>query len=172
SDVDTVERVEILRDLRLGAFDVLVGINLLREGIDLPEVSLVAILDADKEGFLRSERSLIQTIGRAARNSLGKVIFYADSMTQSMQKAITLTQNRREQQIRHNEKYHITPQTIVKAISEKKSDIKGTKHLSKIDIERQLIELDAQMRVCAAQLDFEKAIALRDRIAQLKKATL
>ncbi|MEN9898229.1 MAG: uvrABC system protein [Pseudomonadota bacterium] len=170
SDVDNLERIELIRQLRIGEYDILIGINLLREGLDLPEVSLVAILDADKEGFLRDERSLIQTIGRAARNSEGKVIFYADSITKSMQNAMTLTQNRREQQILHNQKYNITPQTIIKSVSEQKSKIKGTKHLSKIDIERQLIELDAQMRVCAAQLDFEKAIELRDRIEQLKKA--
>jgi excinuclease ABC subunit B len=170
SDVDNLERIELIRQLRVGEYDILIGINLLREGLDLPEVSLVAILDADKEGFLRDERSLIQTIGRAARNSEGKVIFYADSITKSMQNAMTLTQNRREQQILHNQKYNITPQTIIKSVNEQKSKIKGTKHLSKIDIERQLIELDAQMRVCAAQLEFEKAIELRDRIEQLKKA--
>lgn len=170
SDVDNLERIELIRQLRVGEYDILIGINLLREGLDLPEVSLVAILDADKEGFLRDERSLIQTIGRAARNSEGKVIFYADSITKSMQNAMTLTKNRREQQILHNQKYNITPQTIIKSVSEQKGKIKGTKHLSKIDIERQLIELDAQMRVCAAQLDFEKAIELRDRIEQLKKA--
>ena len=170
SDVDNLERIELIRQLRVGEYDILIGINLLREGLDLPEVSLVAILDADKEGFLRDERSLIQTIGRAARNSEGKVIFYADSITKSMQNAMTLTENRREQQILHNQKYNITPQTIIKSVNEQKSKIKGTKHLSKIDIERQLIELDAQMRVCAAQLDFEKAIELRDRIEQLKKA--
>jgi excinuclease ABC subunit B len=169
SDVDSLERIELIRQLRAGEYDILVGINLLREGLDLPEVSLVAILDADKEGFLRDERSLIQTIGRAARNSNGKVILFADKITCSMQKAMTITQNRREAQIAHNEKFGITPQTIIKSVAEKKGDIKGTKHLGKVDIERQLIELDAQMRVCAAQLDFEKAIELRDRIAQLKK---
>lgn len=169
SDVDSLERIELIRQLRAGEYDILVGINLLREGLDIPEVSLVAILDADKEGFLRDERSLIQTIGRAARNSNGKVILFANTITQSMARAIEITKNRREQQIRHNEKYGITPQTIVKFVSEAKGKIKGTKHLSKIDIERQLIELDAQMRTCAAQLDFEKAIELRDRIEQLKK---
>ncbi|MDD5228621.1 MAG: excinuclease ABC subunit UvrB [Methylococcales bacterium] len=169
SDVDSLERIELIRQLRAGEYDILVGINLLREGLDIPEVSLVAILDADKEGFLRDERSLIQTIGRAARNSNGKVILFADKITGSMQRAMDITQNRRTAQIAHNEKYGITPQTIVKSVSEKQGNIKGVKHLGKADIERQLIELDAQMRVCAAQLDFEKAIELRDRIAQLRK---
>lgn len=171
SDVDSLERIELIRQLRAGDYDILVGINLLREGLDLPEVSLVAILDADKEGFLRDERSLIQTIGRAARNSNGKVILFADKITGSMQRAIEITKNRRAAQIAHNEKYGITPQTIIKSVAEKKTDIKGTKHLGKVDIERQLIELDAQMRISAAQLDFEKAIELRDKIAQLKKST-
>lgn len=170
SDVDSLERIELIRQLRAGDYDILVGINLLREGLDLPEVSLVAILDADKEGFLRDERSLIQTIGRAARNSNGKVILFADKITGSMQRAMEITKNRRIAQIAHNEKYGITPQTIIKSVAEKKTDIKGTKHLGKVDIERQLIELDAQMRISAAQLDFEKAIELRDRIAQLKKS--
>lgn len=171
SDVDSLERIELIRQLRAGEYDILVGINLLREGLDLPEVSLVAILDADKEGFLRDERSLIQTIGRAARNSNGKVILFADKLTNSIQKAMTLTQNRREQQMRHNELHGITPQTIVKVVAQKQVDIKGTKHLGKVDIERQLIELDAQMRISASQLDFEKAIELRDKITQLKKLT-
>lgn len=170
SDVDSLERIELIRQLRAGNYDILVGINLLREGLDLPEVSLVAILDADKEGFLRDERSLIQTIGRAARNSNGKVILFADKITGSMQRAMEITRNRRAAQIAHNEKYGITPQTIIKSVAEKKTDIKGTKHLGKVDIERQLIELDAQMRISAVQLDFEKAIELRDRIAQLKKS--
>ena len=168
SDVDSLERIELIRQLRAGDYDILVGINLLREGLDLPEVSLVAILDADKEGFLRDERSLIQTIGRAARNSNGKVILFADKITGSMQRAIEITQKRRAAQIAHNEKYGITPQTIIKSISEKKTEIKGIKHLGKVEIERQLIELEAQMRICAAQLDFEQAIKLRDRITQLK----
>jgi excinuclease ABC subunit B len=172
SDVDSLERIELIRQLRAGDYDILVGINLLREGLDLPEVSLVAILDADKEGFLRDERSLIQTIGRAARNSNGKVILFADKITGSIQRAMEITKNRRVAQIAHNEKYGITPQTIIKSVGEKKGEIKGTKHLGKIDIERQLIELDAQMRISAAQLDFEKAIELRDRIAKLKKSLL
>ena len=170
SDVDSLERIELIRQLRAGEYDILVGINLLREGLDLPEVSLVAILDADKEGFLRDERSLIQTIGRAARNSNGKVILFADKITGSIQRAMEITKNRRAAQIAHNEKYGITPQTIIKSVAEKKGEIKGTKHLGKVDIERQLIELDAQMRISAAKLDFEKAIELRDRIAQLKKS--
>jgi excinuclease ABC subunit B len=172
SDVDSLERIELIRQLRAGEYDILVGINLLREGLDLPEVSLVAILDADKEGFLRDERSLIQTIGRAARNSNGKVILFADKITGSIQRAMEITKNRRVAQIAHNEKYGITPQTIIKSVGEKKGEIKGTKHLGKIDIERQLIELDAQMRISAAQLDFEKAIELRDKIAKLKKSLL
>jgi excinuclease ABC subunit B len=171
SDIDSIERIELIRQLRAGHYDILVGINLLREGLDIPEVSLVAILDADKEGFLRDERSLIQTIGRAARNSSGRVILYADAITQSMQKAMTITQDRRQQQMKHNELYGIVPQTIIKSVSEKQGKIKTTKHLSQFDIEKQLIELDAQMRVCAAQLDFEKAIELRDTIAELKKST-
>lgn len=170
SDVDSLERIELIRQLRAGEYDILVGINLLREGLDLPEVSLVAILDADKEGFLRDERSLIQTIGRAARNSNGKVILFADKITGSIERAMEITKNRRAAQISHNEKYGITPQTIIKSVAEKKGEIKGTKHLGKVDIERQLIELDAQMRISAAKLDFEKAIELRDRIAQLKKS--
>jgi excinuclease ABC subunit B len=172
SDVDSLERIELIRQLRAGEYDILVGINLLREGLDLPEVSLVAILDADKEGFLRDERSLIQTIGRAARNSNGKVILFADKITGSIQRAMEITKNRRVAQIAHNEKYGITPQTIIKSVAEKKTDIKGTKHLGKVDIDRQLIELDAQMRISAAQLDFEKAIELRDKIAKLKKSLL
>jgi excinuclease ABC subunit B len=172
SDVDSLERIELIRQLRAGEYDILIGINLLREGLDLPEVSLVAILDADKEGFLRDERSLIQTIGRAARNSNGKVILFADKITGSIQRAMEITKNRRVAQIAHNEKYGITPQTIIKSVGEKKGEIKGTKHLGKIDIERQLIELDAQMRISAAQLDFEKAIELRDKIAKLKKSLL
>lgn len=170
SDVDSLERIELIRQLRAGEYDILVGINLLREGLDLPEVSLVAILDADKEGFLRDERSLIQTIGRAARNSNGKVILFAEKITGSIERAMEITKNRRAAQIAHNERYGITPQTIIKSVAEKKGEIKGTKHLGKVDIERQLIELDAQMRISAAKLDFEKAIELRDRIAQLKKS--
>ena len=169
SDIDSLERIELIRQLRIGDYDILVGINLLREGLDIPEVSLVAILDADKEGFLRDQRSLIQTIGRAARHVHGKVLFYADTVSDSMQKAIALTRKRRAQQIEHNAKYGIIPQTIVKAVQEQTHTIRSTKHLSYIDIERQLIELETRMHQCAAQLDFEKAIELRDNIAQLKQ---
>ena len=169
SDVESLQRIELIRQLRAGDYDILVGINLLREGLDIPEVSLVIILDADKEGFLRDERSLIQIIGRAARNSQGRVILYADNITQSMKKAIEITNYRREQQIKHNQLYGITPQTIIKAVSDKKTAIKGIKHLSKVDVNLQLIELDTQMRLSAVNLDFEKAIELRDKIIELKK---
>ena len=143
SDVDTVERVEILRDLRLGSFDVLVGINLLREGLDIPEVSLVAILDADKEGFLRAERSLIQTIGRAARNLNGKAILYADRMTESMKKAIGETERRRARQILHNEEHGITPRSIVKQVRDLIDGVyseKSGKEAAKLDLERAKVE--------------------------------
>ncbi len=143
SDVDTVERVEILRDLRLGSFDVLVGINLLREGLDIPEVSLVAILDADKEGFLRAERSLIQTIGRAARNLNGKAILYADRMTESMKKAIGETERRRTRQIAHNEANGITPRSIVKQVRDLIDGVyseKTGKEMAKLDLERAKVE--------------------------------
>ncbi len=148
---------------------MLVGINLLREGLDIPEVSLVAILDADKEGFLRDERSLIQTIGRAARNVNGKVIMYADVMTKSIKKAVEITKFRREQQMTFNKIHGIVPQSITKSVAEKKRDIKGTKHMSKTDVERTLIDLESQMRISAENLDFEKAIKLRDMIEDLKR---
>ncbi len=174
-DVDTVERMEIIRDLRLGEFDVLVGINLLREGLDIPEVSLVAILDADKEGFLRSERSLIQTIGRAARNADGKVIMYADIVTDSMEKAITETERRREIQQRYNEEHGITPQTIVKKVGdiieisshddvEKRSKTK----LSKVERMKMIDQLTKEMKAAAKLLEFEHAAYLRDKIKQLR----
>ncbi|WP_414708345.1 excinuclease ABC subunit UvrB [Ramlibacter sp.] len=185
SDIDTVERVEILRDLRLGAFDVLVGINLLREGLDIPEVSLVAILDADKEGFLRAERSLIQTIGRAARNLHGKAILYADQMTDSMKKAIGETERRRAKQIAYNEAHGITPRSIVKQVrdlidgvySEKASKEKEKQELqralvedmSEKDIAREIKRLEKQMLEHARNLEFEKAAATRDRLAVLKE---
>jgi excinuclease ABC subunit B len=185
SDIDTVERVEILRDLRLGAFDVLVGINLLREGIDLPEVSLVAILDADKEGFLRSERSLIQTIGRAARNQNGCAILYADVMTKSMDKAIGETQRRRAKQIEHNTLHGITPKSVVKRVrdlidgvySEKAGKelerlemqrIK-TEDMSEKDISREIKRLEKQMMEHAKNLDFERAAQVRDQLALLRE---
>lgn len=177
SDVDTMERVDILRDLRAGVYDVLVGINLLREGLDLPEVSLVAIIDADKEGFLRSETALIQTIGRAARHQDGKVILYADNMTGSMQRAIETTNNRRELQQRYNEKHNITPTTIQKAISESmRAEAEAEKaDLESIDfykvpkdelafLEKQMTE---QMELAAANLQFEKAAELRDQIEEI-----
>ena len=185
SDVDTVERVEILRDLRLGTFDVLVGINLLREGLDIPEVSLVAILDADKEGFLRSERSLIQTIGRAARNLNGRAILYADKVTESMRKAIDETDRRRAKQIEHNTKMGITPRSIVKKVrdlldgvySEKgaKDDLKAAnaavaiEAMSEKDLGKRIKQLEKQMLDHARNLEFEKAARVRDQLALLRE---
>ena len=168
SEIESLERIELVRQLRSKEFDVLVGINLLREGLDIPEVSLICILDADKEGFLRDERSLIQTIGRAARNVNGKVILYADRMTKSIKSAMEITRKRREMQIEFNKKHHITPTTIVKSIAAKKYDLKGIKHMASKDVENKIIELDAQMHVAAENLDFEKAIELRDMIEALK----
>ena len=187
SDIDTVERVEILRDLRLGAFDVLVGINLLREGLDIPEVSLVAILDADKEGFLRSERSLIQTIGRAARNLHGRAILYADRMTESMKKAIGETERRRTKQVAHNLAMGITPRSIVKEVrdlidgvySEKagkeadrleKEAVQRAKveDMSEKDVSKAIKQLEKQMMEYAKNLDFEKAAQVRDQLQMLK----
>ncbi|AGQ37701.1 TPA: excinuclease ABC subunit B [Mannheimia haemolytica] len=187
SDIDTVERVEIIHDLRMGMFDVLVGINLLREGLDMPEVSLVAILDADKEGFLRSERSLIQTIGRAARNLNGKAILYGDRITNSMQKAITETERRREKQMKYNEEHGITPQALNKKVGElldigqsvkpkrgkqavKKAENSATdyKPKSRKELEKELKTLEQQMRDFAKDLEFEKAAAVRDKLQQLK----
>jgi excinuclease ABC subunit B len=170
SEVDTLDRIEIVRQLRIGEFDILVGINLLREGLDIPEVATIFILDADKEGFLRDERSLIQTIGRAARNVNGRVILYADIETRSIKRAMEITNYRRSFQNRFNQLHHITPKTIVKSISQKEGKIRGTKHLAKSDIKRQLIELDAQMREAAEKLEFERAIELRDTIAELTRA--
>ncbi len=174
-DVDTMERMEIIRDLRLGEFDVLVGINLLREGLDIPEVSLVAILDADKEGFLRSETSLVQTIGRAARNANGEVIMYADCVTPSMEYAITETERRRKIQNEYNEKHGIVPQTIIKEvrdvleISTKAVDTdKAFKRLSRIDKEKAIRQLTAEMKDAAKILEFEYAAMLRDKIEKLK----
>lgn len=174
--IDTIERMEIIRDLRLGEFDVLVGINLLREGLDIPEVSLVAILDADKEGFLRSESSLIQTIGRAARNANGKVIMYADSVTGSMERAITETERRREIQKKYNLEHGIAPKTIVKGVRDvieisSDKDIKKPSQKQYTKRERaELIEkMTKQMREAARQLNFEQAAYLRDKIAQLRK---
>lgn len=176
SDIKTIERSEIIRDLRLGKFDVLVGINLLREGLDLPEVSLIAILDADKEGFLRSETSLIQTIGRAARNSEGHVIMYADKITRSMKKAIDETERRRKIQTEFNKKHGITPTTIKKNISEiiqvteKAENIGEEKEeFSPKEIDNILINLETEMYAAAEELDFEKAASLRDQIAKMKR---
>jgi excinuclease ABC subunit B len=170
SDIDSLDRIELVRQLRVGEFDILVGINLLREGLDIPEVATIFILDADKEGFLRDERSLIQTIGRAARNVNGKVILYGDVETVSIKRAMEITWYRRGFQNRYNQQHNITPMTIVKGVSLKEGTIKGTKHLPKSDIRRQLIELDAQMREAAEKLDFERAIELRDTIAELNRA--
>ncbi len=173
-DIDTIERMEIIRDLRLGEFDVLVGINLLREGLDIPEVSLVAILDADKEGFLRSETSLVQTIGRAARNAHGEVIMYADSVTPSMERAIEETVRRREKQMRYNEEHGITPKTIQKdvreilEISTHADDKKPRKRLSERERQAMIAKLTAEMRAAAKLLEFEHAAMLRDKIQELK----
>ena len=169
SDIESLDRIEIIRDLRSGEFDVLVGINLLREGLDLPEVSLVAILDADKESFLRDERSLIQTIGRAARNQEGKVIMYADIITKSMKKAIDITTARREKQILFNAKHNITPRTILKSIQPKQREISSIKHMSSTDVHKKIAETEAMMRKAAEQLDFEKDIALRDLLKELER---
>ena len=185
SDIDTVERVEILRDLRLGVFDVLVGINLLREGLDIPEVSLVAILDADKEGFLRSERSLIQTIGRAARNLNGRAILYADKMTESMNKAIGETERRREKQVAHNLAMGITPRSVKKEVKElidgvinaqdDKSKVRGlveaaeVEAMSEKDLSKRIKALEKQMLDHAKNLEFEKAARVRDQLALLRE---
>lgn len=174
-DIDTIERMEIIRGLRLGEFDVLVGINLLREGLDIPEVSLVAILDADKEGFLRSETSLIQTIGRAARNAQGTVIMYADSVTPSMERAITETERRRRKQMKYNVEHGITPKTIVKdvheiiEISSKNDDDKPIAKMSKKEREAMIVRLTAEMKSAAKILEFEHAAYLRDRIEKLRR---
>jgi excinuclease ABC subunit B len=170
SDIESLDRIELVRQLRVGEFDILVGINLLREGLDIPEVATIFILDADKEGFLRDERSLIQTIGRASRNVNGKVVLYADVETASIKRAMEITNYRRSFQRRSNQVHDITPKTIVKGVSFKEGTIKGTRHLPKSDITRQLIELDAQMREAAEKLDFERAIELRDTIAELNVA--
>ncbi|OQX36322.1 MAG: excinuclease ABC subunit B [Oceanospirillales bacterium LUC14_002_19_P2] len=192
SDIDTVERVEIIRDLRIGAFDVLVGINLLREGLDMPEVSLVAILDADKEGFLRSDRSLIQTIGRAARNLNGKAILYADRITGSMQRAMDETERRREKQLTFNKEHNITPKGVTKQIADimegaipgrrakqtrKATEVKPVPHLDTTTLDpkqlaKELKALEQQMFEHAKNLEFEEAAAVRDRINQLKENVL
>ena len=174
SDIKALERMEIIRNLRLGEFDVLVGINLLREGLDIPEVSLVAILDADKEGFLRSERSLIQTIGRAARNTNGKVIMYADELTESMEKAISETNRRREVQMKYNEEHGITPQTINKSVRDTiratvLEDVSAEYDIKKDEnIEEVITKLTDEMLKCASKMEFEKAAELRDKIKELQ----
>jgi len=180
SDIDTLERTEIIRDMRLDVFDVLVGINLLREGLDIPEITLVAILDADKEGFLRSETSLIQTIGRASRNSEGHVIMYADVMTDSMKKAIEETKRRRLLQQRYNEENHITPTTIKKSVRDlisiskevaktEKTLAKDPESMNRDELQELIGKIEKQMRAAAAELNFEMAAELRDRMADLKK---
>ncbi len=171
SEIDTMERVEIINGLRSGEFDILVGINLLREGLDMPEVELVAILDADKEGFLRSEGALIQTIGRAARNANGRVIMFADVMTDSMKRAINITENRRRIQDEYNQKHNITPKTIVKPVS---NTLEITKKVSegkmrKEDIPKEIEKLTAMMKIASSSLDFERAIELRTQIQELRK---
>ncbi len=183
SDIDTLERIEILRDLRLGAFDVLVGINLLREGLDIPECGLVAILDADKEGFLRSERSLIQTIGRAARNIHGTAILYADKMTGSMQRAIDETARRRERQVAHNKEHNITPATIVKQVADimeaaypapkrgkrrAAEDAASYANMSPEELMKKAAKLEKQMLKHARDLEFEEAAKLRDEIQRIR----
>jgi excinuclease ABC subunit B len=186
SEIDTLERVQILRELRLGEYDVLVGVNLLREGLDLPEVSLVAILDADKEGFLRSETSLVQTIGRAARNVEGEVIMYADGLTDSMQKAINETNRRRGMQTRFNEEHGIDPQTIRKKVSDilelvqsggpptsnrrtRELTSRTPVDLSRDDLVRLIQSLEEEMHEAAAELRFEYAARLRDEVNDLKR---
>lgn len=171
-DIDTIERMELIRDLRLGEFDVLVGINLLREGLDIPEVSLIAILDADKEGFLRSETSLVQIIGRAARNANGQVIMYADTVTKSMEKAIEETYRRREKQIAYNEEHGIVPQTITKDVREileiSSRDKSGKRRMSREEKQKLIIRLTEEMKAAAKILEFEHAAYLRDKIEKLK----
>jgi excinuclease ABC subunit B len=165
SEIETLERIEIIRGLRLGEFDVLVGINLLREGLDLPEVALVAILDADKEGYLRSDRSLLQTIGRTSRNIEGRVVMYADRLTGSMQRAIDEKNRRRVMQIKYNLEHNITPQTIRKAVE--------TREITEVPMPKEvlfnyIVELEAEMHGAAKNLEFEKAAIIRDRITKLK----
>jgi excinuclease ABC subunit B len=183
SEIDTIERVEILRDLRLGVYDVVVGINLLREGLDLPEVSLVAILDADKEGFLRSGTSLIQTIGRAARHLNGRVIMYADHITDSMRRALDETERRREKQVAWNQEHGIEPASIVKAVRDLTDQMAARAvaeqagpyeamsvgDLPKDELSRLIQELEGQMQAAAGDLEFEKAAALRDQIYELRE---
>jgi len=187
SDIDTIERIEIIRDLRLGAFDVLVGINLLREGLDIPECALVAILDADKEGFLRSETSLIQTIGRAARNVDGRVILYADTVTGSMERALAETNRRREKQMAYNLENGITPQSVRSNIKEIVDSVYEKDHVTVsigkdksgkeeiqvgANLKAVLKDLETQMREAATNLEFERAARLRDEIKRLREMEL
>ncbi|HCE77488.1 MAG TPA: excinuclease ABC subunit B, partial [Lachnospiraceae bacterium] len=183
SDIDALERTKIIRDMRLDVFDVLVGINLLREGLDIPEITLVAILDADKEGFLRSATSLIQTIGRAARNSEGHVIMYADTVTDSMHTAIEETQRRRQLQQAYNAEHHITPKTIRKSVrdlisisrevaEDEKRMEKDPESMSREELEKMIAKIEKQMRAAAAELNFEMAAELRDKMTELKKNLL
>jgi excinuclease ABC subunit B len=188
SEIDAIERVEVLRALRKGDFDVLVGINLLREGLDLPEVSLVAILDADKEGYLRSARSLIQTIGRAARNLNGKAILYADRMTDSMRQAIGETERRRAKQLIHNETFGITPETVKRQLDdvmgaalarefinvprEDRAAEEPLLYLEDKAFEREIAKLEADMRALAGKMEFERAAELRDRILRARRERL
>ena len=174
SEITTLERTEIIDDLRRGEFDCLIGVNLLREGLDLPEVSLVAILDADKEGFLRSQTSLIQTIGRAARNVDGEVILYADNITDSVRNAVNITERRRKIQMQYNKDHHITPRSVVRKLKDKKiedkvEDIQEIDNISIDEIDELIDELEKEMRKAAKELDFEKAAKLRDRIKELKE---
>ncbi len=170
SDIDSLDRIELVRQLRSGEFDILVGINLLREGLDIPEVSTIFILDADKEGFLRDERSLVQTIGRASRNVNGRVILYADVLTRSIKSAVEITEHRRRFQMGFNREHGITPRTIVKGIPQKEGMIKGIKHMAKPDVQKLLIQLDTEMREAAEKLEFEKAILLRDQIQEIHRS--
>ncbi|NQE53876.1 UvrABC system protein B [ANME-1 cluster archaeon GoMg3.2] len=169
SEIETLERTEIIRELRLGKFDVLVGINLLREGLDIPEVGFIGILDADKESYLRDAKSLIQTIGRAARNVNSTVVLYADKHTKSIKQAVKETERRRQIQIAYNKEHEIVPRTIIKAIKEKEIEVKDAKHIPKTDIPNLIVELEAEMRAAADKLDFERAIGLREKMNVLKK---
>ncbi len=169
SEIETIERTELIRQLRLGQFDVLVGINLLREGLDIPEVGFIGILDADKEGFLRDTRSLIQTIGRAARNLDSHVVLYADRLTDSIQNALAETERRRNLQLEYNRRCDIQPRTIVKPIPEQGVDLKDTKHIPKKNIPKMILEAEQEMRTAADRLDFERAIYLREKIKELRK---
>ncbi len=169
SDIQSLDRIELVRALRAGEFDCLIGINLLREGLDIPEVSLVAILDADKEGFLRNQRSLIQTIGRASRNENGRVILYADKITESIRNSVAITKQRRRKQELFNKEHGITPTTIKKEVEDKTREVSGIKHLAKSQLEKQMIKIESDMKLAADNLDFEKAINLRNVLKSMEK---